>query len=154
MSVPLPHLVNILWLTTVLDPDLEISVDRGWGQSSRPLDKGEAQSPKKRFWALWASLWSTNKGGGGVGGQPPPDPFPGSTTEQVCHLLMYLEWWVLSKTETHLQNKYLNSRLENCQSIVNHQDSKKGEILLWMLCNLIVVVGYEIHFDCFFQGIT
>lgn len=29
------------------------------------------------------------------------------------------------------QNKYLSSRLENdYQSIVNHQDSKKGEILL------------------------
>ena len=151
MSVPLPHLVNILWLTTVLDPDLEISVDGGWGRSSRPLDKGEAQSSKNVFWPFGPHFGPQISGGWGPA---PPDPFPGSTTEQACHLLMYLEWWVLSKTETHLQNKYLNSRLENCQSIVNHQDSTKGEILLWMLCNLIVVVGYEIHFDCFFQGIT
>ena len=35
---------------TVLDPDPEIR--RGWGQSSRPLDKWGAPSPKNFFSAL------------------------------------------------------------------------------------------------------
>ena len=48
------------------------------------------------------------------------------------------------------QNKYLRSRLENgCQSIVNHQDSKKGENVLSMHGNLIIFVECEIHYDCF-----
>ena len=34
----------------------------GWGGSSRPLEKGEAWSPKNFFWALRASVWSKNKG--------------------------------------------------------------------------------------------
>ena len=48
------------------------------------------------------------------------------------------------------QNKYLRSRLENgCQSIVNHQDSKKGENVLSMHGNLIIFVECEIYYDCF-----
>ena len=43
------------------DPDLEIM--RGWGQLSRPLDKGAvegglAQSPPQNVLALWASVCS------------------------------------------------------------------------------------------------
>ena len=44
------------------DPGLEIN----GGRSPRPLDKGEggrAQSPKKFFSALRASVWSKNKRG-------------------------------------------------------------------------------------------
>lgn len=49
------------------------------------------------------------------------------------------------------QNKFLRSRLENeCQSIVNHQDSKKkGKFHCKCILNLIFFVEYEIHFDCF-----
>ena len=35
----------------------------------------EGQSPKKIFSALWASVWSKNKGGTG-----PPGPSPGSAS--------------------------------------------------------------------------
>ena len=52
------------------DPDLEIM--QGWGQLSRPLDKGAVEggfgtvSPQNIL-ALWASVCSKNKrGGGGV----------------------------------------------------------------------------------------
>ena len=45
-----------------------------WRASSsagcRPLDKKGARSPKKIFPALWASVWSKNKGGL----RPPLDP--------------------------------------------------------------------------------
>ena len=44
--------------TTVPDPDPEIR--RGWGQSSRPLDKWEARSPNNFFPVLGASVWSKN----------------------------------------------------------------------------------------------
>ena len=43
--------------STVADPDQDKE-----GGSSRPWDKG-GQSPKKIFSALWASVWSKNKGG-------------------------------------------------------------------------------------------
>ena len=44
--------------------------DRGGGGGVRPLDKGKGGgSRKKKFSALRASVWSTNKGGG-----PPPAP--------------------------------------------------------------------------------
>ena len=67
------------YTNTVPDPGLEI---RGWGESSRPLDKdgprlktpaGEATSPLQKFSALWASVWSKNKEGA-------PAPIPGSAT--------------------------------------------------------------------------
>ena len=58
---------------------------------SRPSDKGAGghgypdpeirggEVSKKFFWALWASVWSKNKvGGGGTG---PPGPSRGSATE-------------------------------------------------------------------------
>ena len=69
------------YTNTVPDPGLEI---RGWGESSRPLDKdgprlktpaGEATSPPQKFSALWASVWSKNKEGA-----PAPAPSPGSAT--------------------------------------------------------------------------
>ena len=44
--------------TTVPGPDPEIR--RGWGQSSRLLDKLGARSPNKFFPALGASVWSKN----------------------------------------------------------------------------------------------
>ena len=47
-------------------------------RSSRPLDKEEgAQSPKKVFLALRASVWSKNKRGWEVGHS---EPLPGSAT--------------------------------------------------------------------------
>ena len=57
----------------VVDSDLQIR-GGGWGQSSRPSEKGEAQSQEKIFAALWASVWSKNEGGGG-------GPSPGSATD-------------------------------------------------------------------------
>ena len=50
------------------------------GQSSRPLDneEGGGRSPQKIVSALWASVWSKNKGGRGPG---PLGASPGSATE-------------------------------------------------------------------------
>ena len=42
--------------------------------SSRPSDKGKARLQKDFISALWASVWSRNKGGGGGAG--PPGPLP------------------------------------------------------------------------------
>ena len=56
---------NVVRVLTVLDTVLEI---RDWGQSSKPLEKGEGgwgRSPKNSknfFSALRASVWSKNKG--------------------------------------------------------------------------------------------
>ena len=36
----------------------------GGGEESRPLDKGGHGLPQNIFSALWASVWSKNKGGG------------------------------------------------------------------------------------------
>ena len=48
-STEVPH--------TVADPDLQIRGEAGW-------------SPKKFFLALWASVWSNNKGGSPPGTSP------------------------------------------------------------------------------------
>ena len=53
------------------DPDLQIR-----GRGADPDIKGGAVS-KKIFSALWASVWSKNKGGQGPG---PLGPSPGSAT--------------------------------------------------------------------------
>ena len=62
------------------DPDLEVG---GEGRSSSLLESGGGGSPKF-FSALWASVWSKNKGGLG-----PPGPSPGSATAAV-HLTFLL----------------------------------------------------------------
>ena len=66
---------------TVPDPDPEIEGEGGGGGggggSSRPLEKGETQSPPIFFSASWVSVWSKTKGGGA----DPPGPSPGSATE-------------------------------------------------------------------------
>ena len=67
---------NVVRVLAVPDTDLEI---REWGQSSRPLEKGEgggglgavSKNLKKFFSALRASVWSKNKGEPG-----PPGPLP------------------------------------------------------------------------------
>ena len=65
-------------------PDLDIEIKGGgggvWGgQSSRPLDNEEGgRSPQKIVSALWASVWSKNKGGRVPG---PLGASPGSATE-------------------------------------------------------------------------
>ena len=64
------------WISEdVLDPDLEIG--RGEGRSSRPLHKGGRSGLQKKncFSALWASVWSKNKGGPGL-----LVPYPGYAT--------------------------------------------------------------------------
>ena len=43
-----------------------------YSRGSRHLAKGRGQSPKKILSALWASVWSKNKGGGGRGTPPLP----------------------------------------------------------------------------------
>ena len=64
------------------DPDLEIrSVCGGEGGGSHPDSYivgggGGSRSPKRFFSALRASVWCTNRGGGGN-----PGPFPGSATD-------------------------------------------------------------------------
>ena len=47
----------------------------GRGAVIQTLRKKAARSPKEFFSALWASLWSKNKGGGGGGGLPGPLPW-------------------------------------------------------------------------------
>ena len=69
-------------------PDLDIEIALGGGgrgegcgggQSSRPLDNEEGgRSPQKIVSALWASVWSKNKGGRVPG---PLGASPGSATE-------------------------------------------------------------------------
>ena len=61
-----------VWTVAVADSDLQI---RGGGAVIQTLryGGGGSWSPKKFFLALWASVWSKNKGGVG--------PSPGSTTE-------------------------------------------------------------------------
>ena len=55
----------------MVDPDLEIRGEGGWGSGhSEPLDKGGGGSPKKFFSALRASVSSRNKMG--EGGRAPP----------------------------------------------------------------------------------
>ena len=71
---------------TVVDPDLQIrggGGGGGWG--------GEKEGPvsKKAFSALWASVWSKNKG---VGGRP-PGPLP-----WICHWNMQSFELISSKT--------------------------------------------------------
>lgn len=67
------HFVFLHWSNTVPDPDLEI---RGEGLISPPI-----------FLALWASVWSKNKGRGAA----PPEPSPGSTTAtQPCPIKGFL----------------------------------------------------------------
>ena len=58
---------------SVADPDNQI---RGGGRSSRPCDKRDAGSQKKKnhFSALWALVWSKHKGAG------PSDSSPISAT--------------------------------------------------------------------------
>ena len=58
----------------VPDPDFEIRV--GGGGHPDPLIRGKGGgSRKKNFSALWASVWSTNKGGGSPPPRAPPlDP--------------------------------------------------------------------------------
>ena len=51
----------------MMDPDFQI---RGGGGHLDPEIRG-AQSPKKFFFALWASFWSKNKGGAGHSGPSP-----------------------------------------------------------------------------------
>ena len=53
-----PGVVSRISVVAVADPDLQI---RGEGE----------QSQKNFFLALWASVWSKNKGGGGVPGSLP-----------------------------------------------------------------------------------
>ena len=55
------------------DPDLHIR----WGRGGHPDPeiRGDGAVSKKIFSALWASVWSKNKGGPG-----PPGPSPGSAT--------------------------------------------------------------------------
>ena len=54
----------------MVDPDLEIRGEGGWGSGHpEPLDKGGG-SPKKFFWAFRASVSSRNKMG--EGGRAPP----------------------------------------------------------------------------------
>ena len=49
----------------VADSALQIKGEGGWVGASQ-----------KFFSALWASVWSTNKGGGEGGGSGPPGSFP------------------------------------------------------------------------------
>ena len=59
--------------STVPDPDLEIR--RGGGRSSRPLDKGEGQSPTKFFRSFAPQFGLKIRGGGGPRLDPPlPSP--------------------------------------------------------------------------------
>ena len=59
------------------DPDLEIM--RGWGQLSRPLDKGAlAQSPQKIFWPFGPQFAQKIREGGRLAPPAPPlDPLLG-----------------------------------------------------------------------------
>ena len=70
------------------DPDLQMG---GRGGHPDPEIRGGG-SPKKLFSALWASVWSKNKGrGGGVG------PSPGSTTELAASSLDFEQSLFCSK---------------------------------------------------------
>ena len=60
------------------DPDLQIR--RGGGG-------GGARKKKIFFAARWSSVWSKNKGGGGVGHQ---GPSPGSATEMQLYGTVFL----------------------------------------------------------------
>ena len=67
INVALSHALVKKMPSPVSVPDLEIS---GGGRSSRSLDKGGPVS-KKKFSALWASLWSKTKRWGGPSGPLP-----------------------------------------------------------------------------------
>ena len=70
----------------------------GGGGSSRPRDGGGLVS-KKHFLALWASVWSKNKGGGEEGGHGP--------LSWICHC----KW---SNVYPNCYDKLL------CQSVLKH----------------------------------
>ena len=71
------HQEPIIWSKqlpnfAVVDPDLQIRRSCGGGSHLDPEISGGPGS-KKIFWALWASIWSKNNGGGGTQ-VPPLDP--------------------------------------------------------------------------------
>ena len=70
--------LSISCISSGLHPHVK-SMGKCTSGSSRPFDKGGAQSPKKIFLALQASVWSKNKVG--YGGAGPPGPSPGSASD-------------------------------------------------------------------------
>ena len=72
------HFNSICTLSvSVADPDLQIREGGGGGGHGHPDPEIRGVS-KTSFLALWASVWSKNKAGGGAG---PPGPSHGSATE-------------------------------------------------------------------------
>ena len=58
--------------------DLDLQIMGGGGGDHPDPDIRGGRSQKKCFSALWASVWSNNKGAG------PPGPSPGSATVWSC----------------------------------------------------------------------
>ena len=125
------HFVFLHRSNTVPDPNLEIRGEGPvsppiffwsfWPQfclpppkqhsaRSRPWNEGEKPGlPSNFFLALWASVWSKNKGGG----QPPQEPSPGSTTAtQPCPIKGFLV--AILSTSTYSVPLMSFSKYHNC----------------------------------------
>ena len=79
--------VKVYFTIAMPDPNLEI---KGGGRSPRPLDKGGGDGHQKKiFSALRESVWSKNKGGGGL-----PGPSAGSVTELSRKVTKFSTLWM------------------------------------------------------------
>ena len=87
----------------------------GRGAVIQTLRKKAARSPKEFFSALWASLWSKNKGGGGAGSL---GPTPGSATGFRCSDVWLVCEFFLSSFVTVMRQDWL--KLTTNPSLATH----------------------------------